>query len=177
MILIALGGNLSSPAFGPPLNTLQAALAALAAKGVGVAALSRWYETEPVPVSDQPWFVNAVAAVETDLTPPALLAQLHEIEESFGRVRRERWEARIIDIDLLAYHDLVLPDVMSWGKGGSGGLVIPHPRLHLRRFVLEPLLDVAPDWRHPVLKRSARDLLRHLAPDGIVRPVPLGNFP
>lgn len=170
MILIALGGNLSSSQYGAPLETLQAALTALEAKGIRVAALSRWYETEPVPASDQPWFVNAVAAVETELTPEALLARLHEVEEVFGRIRRERWEARIIDIDLLAYNSLVLPDVAHW-EAGAKGLTIPHPRLHMRRFVLEPLLDVAPDWRHPVLKQSAADLLAGLAEDGVVRPL------
>jgi 2-amino-4-hydroxy-6-hydroxymethyldihydropteridine diphosphokinase len=165
MILIGLGGNLPSETWGPPQRTLEAALGALEARGLHLVRLSRWYKTAPVPVSDQPWFTNAVCEVETDLPPRALLDLLHEVEESFGRVRRERWEARIIDLDLLAYNDLVLPDAACWQRG-EGDFMLPHPRLHLRRFVLEPICDLDPDWRHPLLGLTARQLLAALPAEG-----------
>jgi 2-amino-4-hydroxy-6-hydroxymethyldihydropteridine diphosphokinase len=177
MILIGLGANLASEDWGSPRNTLEAALAELAKRGVHLAKLSRWYETAPVPVSDQPNFVNAVAAVTTDLPPEALLALLHRLEHSFGRVRRSRWEARVIDLDLLAYDDLVLPDALTWlsakdGLSPNDGLTLPHPRLHQRRFVLAPLQDVAPDWRHPVLGLNVGELLADLSGDEAIRPMP-----
>ena len=162
MILIGLGANLASHA-GSPATTIDAALAALEASGVTVAARSPLYESEPVPRSDQPWFVNAVARVETRLEPEGLLALLHEIERRFGRVRRERNEARPLDLDLLAYDDVVRV---------GGALLLPHPRLHERAFVLKPLADVAPEWRHPILARTAVELLSAL-PEEVRRVVRL----
>jgi 2-amino-4-hydroxy-6-hydroxymethyldihydropteridine diphosphokinase len=159
MIFVGLGANLPSPMLGPPRPVLEAALAALPAQGITVAARSRWYESAPVPVSDQPWYVNGVARVETDLAPAALLAVLHEIERQFGRVRRTVNEARILDLDLLAYDGLV----------EAGPPVLPHPRLHERAFVLLPLRDVAPDWRHPVTGATVEDLLRHMPPGQVTR--------
>lgn len=102
MIFIGVGSNLPSERYGSPLETCRAALAAVAAAGVTISRRSRWYESAPVPPSGQPWFVNAVAEVATELPPESLLAILHGIEEKFGRVRRERNEARILDLDLLA---------------------------------------------------------------------------
>ena len=152
MILIGLGGNLASPA-GPPATTIDAALAQFPFYGIVVIARSGLYESEPVPRSDQPWFINAVASVETALMPDDLLARLHAIEHGFGRVRRERNEARTLDLDLLDYDSLVHE---------SGNLILPHPRLHERAFVLKPLSELAPDWRHPVSGRTATDLLAAL---------------
>jgi 2-amino-4-hydroxy-6-hydroxymethyldihydropteridine diphosphokinase len=174
MILIALGGNLTSPVYGEPREILTAALAALPRHGIGVAAVSRWYRTAPVPASDQPWFVNGVAAVRFDGEPADLLARLHRIEAEFGRVRIERWSARVLDLDLLAFAE----QVRGWKNGApveDGRLVLPHPRLHERLFVLRPLLDVAPDWRHPVLGRTAQELLEALPPGQQIEPVPDGD--
>jgi len=162
MILLGLGANLAGPA-GPPLDTLAAALEALGDAGVGVAARSRWYRTAPLPLSDQPPFVNAVAALATELAPEALLALLHRIEERFGRRRSVPNAARPIDLDLLAYHDCV--------SEASGGLVLPHPRMHLRGFVLLPLREVSPRWRHPVLGASVAELLAALPPGQAVEPL------
>ena len=106
-IFIGLGSNLPSRKYGDPAHTCQAALDALAAAGVEVVKVSRWYRSAPVPVSDQPWFVNGVAMVNTGLAPAALLALLHRIEQDFGRERRARDEARVIDLDILAYGDQV----------------------------------------------------------------------
>ena len=151
MILIGLGANLPS-IVGPPRQTLEVALAHMAERGLGVQALSRWYETAPVPVSDQPWYVNAVARVETELEPKALLACLHDIEQLFGRIRAVRNAPRVIDLDLLAYHELVQ----------SGPVQVPHPRLYERAFVLLPLRDVAPDWTDPVTGVGIDTLLARL---------------
>ena len=161
MILIGVGSNLPSPKFGTPLQTCEAALAELQKRGVKVSRRSRWYESAPVPVSDQPWFVNAVAAVETDLSPEALLALVHEIEAEFGRVRRTRDEARILDLDLLVYNDLV----------NQRPPILPHPRMHQRSFVLLPLAELAPDWRHPANGEPIAKLIAALAPDQIARPM------
>jgi 2-amino-4-hydroxy-6-hydroxymethyldihydropteridine diphosphokinase len=160
-IFIGLGANLPSR-FGPPEATLAAALARLEALGVRVAARSRWYETAPVPVSDQPWYVNGIARVETTLPPAELLAILHRIEGEFGRVRAERNAPRLVDLDLLAYDQRVIeePDLP----------VLPHPRMHERAFVLLPLRELAPAWRHPRLSRSLDALIADLPREQVARP-------
>ncbi len=119
-----------------------------------------------MPPSAQPRFVNAVAALATALEPLPLMAFLHEVERRFGRRRGRRWEARVIDLDLLAYHELILRP----GKA-SGGLVLPHPRLHERAFVLHPLAEVAPDWRHPESGLGVAELIRGLSPGQIAEPL------
>ncbi|MBI1239295.1 MAG: 2-amino-4-hydroxy-6-hydroxymethyldihydropteridine diphosphokinase [Alphaproteobacteria bacterium] len=140
MILIALGANLASRA-GPPLATLQAALRRLPEHGIAVAACSPFYQSAPVPASDQPAFVNAVARVETTLPPEGCLAALLAVEREFGRERRARWAARTLDLDLIDHEGRVLQ---------APGLTLPHPEAKRRAFVLVPLRDVAPDWRDPV---------------------------
>src|SRR5207244_255921 len=111
-------------------------------------------ETEPWGVADQPRYLNAVAEIETDLEPAALLDRLLEVERGLGRVRREKWGPRTIDLDLLLYADR---------RVESGALSVPHPRLHERRFVLEGLAELCPDRRVPGLERTVRELLE-LAP-------------
>jgi 2-amino-4-hydroxy-6-hydroxymethyldihydropteridine diphosphokinase len=156
-ILIALGANLPSPRFGAPRATLEAALAAIASHDVRILQRSSWWESEPVPASDQPWYVNAVASVETALEPVPLLALLHRIEAGFGRVRGARNEARLLDLDLLAYGNR--------RREGTEPPLLPHPRLAERAFVLLPLAEVAPDWHHPVTHESVRQLIARL-PEG-----------
>jgi 2-amino-4-hydroxy-6-hydroxymethyldihydropteridine diphosphokinase len=165
VILIGLGSNLPSSA-GAPERTLRAALTALESVDVHVVARSRFYESEPVPRSDQPLFVNAVAALTTTLSPERLLARLHEIEASFGRLRRERNEARTLDLDLLDFDGLV--------RDGDVAPILPHPRLSSRAFVLAPLADIAPEWRHPVSGRSAADLLAALPESARTGARPMG---
>ena len=151
MIFVGIGANLPSPAHGPPLATCSAAIGALGARGVTVIRRSRWYSSAPVPPSDQPDYVNGVLQVETELSAQALLGALHDVERVFGRCRGERNDPRILDLDLLAYGRLTTPP--------GATLEVPHPRMHERVFVLRPLADLAPWWRHPRLGRSAIELL------------------
>lgn len=161
MIFIAIGSNLSVPGLGKPLEICQKALARLDSMGIAVAALSRFYETAPVPISNQPWFVNAVARVECDLDAATLLDRLHQVEQEFGRVRRDRNEARVLDLDLIDYKGMV----------DTGPPILPHPRMVDRAFVLLPLGDVAPGWVHPVTGRAIADLIAALPPDQAIRPL------
>ncbi|MBI4967437.1 MAG: 2-amino-4-hydroxy-6-hydroxymethyldihydropteridine diphosphokinase [Rhodospirillales bacterium] len=153
MILIGLGANLPSPA-GPPAETFRAALAALAARGVRVLRVSRAYRSPAWPPSDQPDYLNAVALVETTLAPPELLALLHALEREFGRVRGEPNAARPLDLDLLDYH----------GRVQAADPVLPHPRMGARAFVLLPLVEIAPHWRHPASGDAIADLIARLLP-------------
>ena len=159
IILIGLGANLHSEEFGPPLATCQAAVRFLRAEGLRPLRQSRWYRSAPVPASDQPWYVNGVILLESDgLEPMPLLALLHRVEARFGRVRGALNAARVLDLDLLAYGERV-------AAGGGGSPILPHPRLHQRAFVLLPLAEVAPGWRHPRLSRSVQDMIRNLPPE------------
>lgn len=166
MILIGIGANLPSPRLGPPLATCEAALRALAQEGLRVIRRSRWYRSQPVPPSDQPWFINGVAvlALEGAPEPLPLLALLHAVEASFGRVRGERDAARVLDLDLLAHGDRLIDP-------GKEGLVLPHPRLHERAFVLLPLSEVAPGWRHPRLGAPLDELIARLPPGQVAEPL------
>ncbi len=159
MILIGLGANLPSR-FGNPVATCEAAFSALAALGVSVLARSPWYETAPVPMSDQPWFVNGVAAVATDLDPPDLLATLHRVEADFGRARTVANAARPLDLDLLAYDDLLREEPPP---------IVPHPRLHERAFILLPLRDIDPHWRHPKSGLTIDALIAATPPGQLIR--------
>ena len=162
MILIGIGSNLAAPPAKTPLETAEAGLNALRRIGIRVAVQSGWYLSEPVPVSEQPWFANAVAIIESELAPAALLRRLQAIEVEFGRVRTVPNAARTLDIDLLD-HDSLLCDTAT--------LTLPHPRLHERRFVLAPLCEIAPGWRHPGLGLTAMELLARLPPGQPVRRV------
>lgn len=157
MILLGLGANLPSPRFGSPRATLEAALEALETAGVRVVRRSRWYESAPQPPSGQPWFVNGVARVDTSLPPGELLALLHRIEADLGRERGAANAPRTVDLDLLDYDGRV--------SAPGDAPVLPHPRLAERLFVVRPLAEIAPDWRHPETGECVGDLARRLEDD------------
>jgi len=155
MILVALGANLPGP-WGRPRQGLEAALGQFPSYGLRVEAVSPFYRTPAVTPYDQPDFVNAVVRISTALSPSELLKQLHRIEAAFGRVRSQRWEERTLDLDLIDYNGLIQQET------AGNGPVLPHPRAAERAFVLGPLADVAPEWRHPRLSASVSELLAAL---------------
>lgn len=152
MILIALGSNSTGP-WGTPREAVEEALRRLVSSGIAVKAASRLFATAPFGVTDQPDFVNAVAEVETQLPPAELLAQLHEIERQSGRQRTLRWGPRTLDLDLIDYHGLIRRDPPP---------VLPHPGIAERIFVLAPIAEIAPEWRHPESHLAAAEMLARL---------------
>ncbi|MDO6584211.1 2-amino-4-hydroxy-6-hydroxymethyldihydropteridine diphosphokinase [Salipiger sp. 1_MG-2023] len=167
-ILIALGANMDSP-YGGPVETLSSALSRLPELGLAVRAVSKFYETPCFPAGAGPDYVNACAHLTAVPSPEAVLAALHQIEAEHDRKRDRRWGARSLDLDLLAIGGKVLPSLkyyQQWrdlspeaqGRLAPEQLILPHPRLQDRGFVLVPLLDVAPDWCHPVSGQTVRQM-------------------
>jgi 2-amino-4-hydroxy-6-hydroxymethyldihydropteridine diphosphokinase len=161
--LIGVGANLPGPDGRPAIETARQAVAMLASlPGMRLIGLSRWFETAPIPPSGQPPYVNAVAALLMEggsaIDPADLLARLMGIEAECGRERTTPNAARTLDLDIIGIGNVVrdAPDP-----------ILPHPRAHLRAFVLAPLADVAPDWVHPVLGQTAAALLAALPPQEI----------
>jgi 2-amino-4-hydroxy-6-hydroxymethyldihydropteridine diphosphokinase len=149
LAFIGIGSNL-----GEPVPNCDLAIRAMTAdRRNRVVEVSPFYRTEPVGKKDQGWFVNAVAALETSRSPRELLEFIQTVEHEMGRERKEKWGPRIIDLDILFYNDQVVQ---------GEDLVVPHPRLHERRFVLIPLNDIAPHLRHPLLNKSISELLAEL---------------
>ena len=159
-LLIGLGANLTPDGYASPREGCIAAVVALADEGVHLSALSQWYESAPVPMSDQPWYLNAVAEATTELDAASTLAALHHIERCFGRVRIERNAARVLDLDLLDFAGMV---------SDSSNLALPHPRMHERAFVLLPLGELRPDWVHPVSGIAIQDLIAMIPADQQIR--------
>lgn len=142
-VFIGIGANI-----GPVRENFARALKSIE-KCARVAALSSLYESDPVGPQDQPKFTNAVVKVETELSPFELLDRLKAIEREIGRKKTKRWGPRVIDLDIIFYGDLVIT---------TDFLVIPHPRAHERRFVLEPLLEIEPTAWHPAKNVAVRDI-------------------
>jgi 2-amino-4-hydroxy-6-hydroxymethyldihydropteridine diphosphokinase len=151
---LSLGSNL-----GDDESNLRNAIARLQTQGQ-VVSVSSFYETEPVEFTEQEWFLNCAVALETAQTPERLMASILGIEQQMGRERIQKNGPRIIDLDILLFGDLIIE---------SPGLTVPHPAMHERRFVLEPLAEIAPEVRHPVLKKTIRELLEALPAGQAVR--------
>jgi 2-amino-4-hydroxy-6-hydroxymethyldihydropteridine diphosphokinase len=155
MIVVALGANLPSQNR-TPRETLRAALSQFSDYGITVLRVSPFYASRAWPDPNDPPFVNAVAVVEAELSPLALMEKLHEMEEAFGRVRSLKNAPRTLDLDLIDYD----------GRAEPGPPLLPHPAIQDRAFVLVPLADVAPGWRHPLSGKTAEDLIAALPDRG-----------
>jgi 2-amino-4-hydroxy-6-hydroxymethyldihydropteridine diphosphokinase len=184
-VLIALGANLPNGTQSPA-ETVHAALEMLAVSGLRVQRRSRFFATPAYPAGTGPDYVNAAARLDAPpgMDPAAILAALHAVETAFGRSRVQRWGMRTLDLDLLAVGDQVLPDAAGFAAwrdlpperqviAAPDRLILPHPRLQDRAFVLVPLHDVAPRWRHPVLGLTVTAMLRALPADHAAAVVPL----
>lgn len=162
MILIGLGSNLPSEDGYTPAQNLENALAYLEIRGISVLNTSRFHESAPVPADGAPWYVNAVAEVSTAHSAQDLLKTLLTIEFHLGRVRSTRNAPRIIDLDLLDFQGRVMTET---------NLILPHPRMAERAFVLRPLVDIAPAWHHPVSGKSVMTLLQEIETGQVTRPL------
>jgi len=154
VVYLGLGSNL-----GDKVNNCLRALEDLSSSGQNyIQAISSLYKTKPIGYREQDWFINCVAEVITHLSPRSLLQLLHGIEERMGRRKTFQWGPRVIDLDILLYGAEVIEE---------RGLVIPHPRLHKRGFVLIPLAELAPDLIHPILKKTVKELLEGVEERGV----------
>jgi len=162
-IYVGFGANIPSPV-GPPQRTVEAAIERLRQADIVIVRQSPWYSSPAFPDPSEPDFVNGVVEVGTNLDSEAFLAELHRIERHFGRIRERKWEPRTLDLDLLDFRG----ELRSTETGDR--LNLPHPRMQDRDWVLLPLKDVAPDWRHPRSGRSVDDLIEAL-------PQPLSALP
>ncbi|MBZ0216392.1 MAG: 2-amino-4-hydroxy-6-hydroxymethyldihydropteridine diphosphokinase [Fimbriimonadaceae bacterium] len=170
MILIAFGANLTGP-FGSPTDTIRVAARFLTAERIYLQNVSSLYLTPPFGPGRQPPYVNGVGVVKTELAPSVLLNALHRIEFRCGRRRSVKWGPRTLDIDLLAYNRMV-SGAGSFGARHEGiPLLLPHPEMANRAFVMRPLVELAPHWVHPAIGLSAVKLWHRLAPSREAREI------
>ncbi|MGD8326715.1 MAG: 2-amino-4-hydroxy-6-hydroxymethyldihydropteridine diphosphokinase [Sphingomonadales bacterium] len=169
MILIALGSNLPHPDLGPAPAVFDAAVEMLRNQGLHLVKRSNLYDNAAVGPGEQPDYCNAAIHMEGRLKPHEVLKLLLHIEKELGRERVQRWGPRIIDLDLIAVDAQIKPSKQAWLRLAADvkadpkkSLILPHPRAHQRDFVLQPLLDVAPGWEHPVLKKTVQRLAQDL---------------
>ena len=173
--LVLLGSNVTY-ALEESSKLVRDALNCLSERGLRITSTSHYYSTACFPAGAGPDFINVAAQLMVDEPPESLLIKLHEVEDVFGRERPSRWAQRTLDIDLIAYDDLVMPDretFQHWMnlpleeqmKQAPDQLILPHPRVQDRAFALIPLSDVAPDWHHPVLGKSIKEMVEALSED------------
>ena len=153
MIYIGIGSNLNGKNNETPLQNCKKALEELK-KEVNICKISSWYKSEPIPVSNQSWYINGVVEISTNKSSIDLLEFILNIEEFFGRVRKKKNEARILDLDIIDYKKKILYK--------KNKLIIPHPRMHQRSFVLQPLQELNPKWIHPIKKKGLKELISNL---------------
>ncbi|UTW57062.1 2-amino-4-hydroxy-6-hydroxymethyldihydropteridine diphosphokinase [Kordiimonas sp. SCSIO 12603] len=166
-ILLGLGGNLPSGQRSP-LQTVRESIELMQKLNIEITSVSPFFETEPVPASGQPNFINAAVIGNTTHRCDVLLGLIKELEVKLGRQPAERWSARTIDIDILAYGDSVFPNIKAWqdvvNDADPAAIlaepVVPHPRLHKRAFVLAPLSEIAGKWKHPVLGQTVKEMMK-----------------
>jgi len=186
-VLVALGGNLNNQGL-RPAQMIRVAFDQMQALGLQVEIKSRLFTNPAFPAGSGPDYVNAVALlrVAPDLTPDSTFSHLSAVENAHGRQRQQRWGGRSLDIDILAMGDLVWPDLpcfRHWAgldpalqrQLAPEQMIVPHPRLQDRAFVLVPLMDVAPEWRHPVWGKTVRQMLAELPPADIASVIPLDD--
>lgn len=176
-VLIALGGNLPFEDL-HPRDTILSAISSLSGAQMEVVRESRLFKTPCFPAGAGPDYINAALVARSSLSPSEILDFLHKVEVEFDRKRLNRWGMRTLDLDLLAVGDQVAPDSHTYAQWrdldpemqktvAPDQLILPHPRMQDRGFVLVPLLDVAPDWVHPVLKRSVRQMVEDLPAEAL----------
>jgi len=180
---VALGSNLSR-ATGTSREICNEALGLFLAAGLRITQRSSWYSAPAFPSGSGPDYVNGVVKIETGLTAPEALFALHAIESQLGRTRPHRWASRIIDLDLLAFDAVILPDRAGFERWASlplsaqmeaapDELILPHPRMQDRAFVLVPLAEIAPNWMHPVFRKTAAEMCADLPSEAVAGILPL----
>lgn len=181
--LIALGSNLHMDTR-DSLATVQSAITELNGSIGRVLRVSRFYQTPAFPAGNGPDYINACVSIRSALAPDELLGELHKIEANHGRTREKRWGSRTLDLDLLACGDTVLPDAATFNlwfnlplgqqtQTAPNMLILPHPRLHERGFVLVPLADIAPLWIHPELRQNVATLRETLSQSDLAEILPV----
>ncbi|WP_069301527.1 2-amino-4-hydroxy-6-hydroxymethyldihydropteridine diphosphokinase [Neptunicoccus sediminis] len=184
--LIALGSNLSNE-IGASVKIVEAAIGDLSSIGLFPVETSRFFRTPAFPAGAGPDFVNAVVYCETALSASTVLEGLHKVEKRLGRTREKRWEARVIDLDLIDFDGQILPDIATFSQWrdlpkkiqmerAPEQIILPHPRIQDRLFVLIPLRDVVPNWRHPVSGATLDQMIGAFDPEEQAEIVPYGDI-
>ena len=163
MIYVGIGSNLTSKGGASPYHTVLSAVEHFPKFGLNVCKQSNWYKSAPVPISKQPWFVNGVVKISSNQGAKSLLKVLHSIEDLFGRQRSDLNSSRTLDLDLLDYKGMIVDDCPE--------LILPHPRMEKRAFVLVPLRDICPDWQSPLTGQNILDLITWLPADQEIKKI------